>query len=314
MATSGSIDLASSRDIIIKEALEQLGVLAEGEDPTSDQLTSCVITLNNMTKAWQTKGLKLFAVQRVYLFLQLNVSEYLLSSSSAYHHTTSFVSTELSAAASDTDTTIDVDSITGISDGDYIGIKVDDGTMHWTTVDGAPSGSTVTLDDALDDDAAVDSTVYAYTTKANRPMRILSAHIRDTSGTDIPLGRLARSDYMDLSIKTTDGKVNQYYYDPQIGTGRLYLWPESSSSTDYLVMYVQRTLEDFDAGADEPDFPQEWFEALSFGLASRLLGKYGVQPVIAQYIRAQAAESLMDAIGFSSEEYIQLQPDHVGRY
>jgi len=55
MATSGSIDFATTRDDIITEALEQLGVLGEGESPSAAQLTSCSRTLNMMLKAWQAQ-------------------------------------------------------------------------------------------------------------------------------------------------------------------------------------------------------------------------------------------------------------------
>ena len=32
---------------------------------------------------------------------------------------------------------------------------------------------------------------------------------------------------------------------------------------------------DIDAGSDNFDLPQEWYEALTFGLANRLIGHYG---------------------------------------
>jgi len=42
-------------------------------------------------------------------------------------------------------TTIVLTSVTGIADGDAIGIVLDNGDYHWTFSDGDPSGSTVTL-------------------------------------------------------------------------------------------------------------------------------------------------------------------------
>lgn len=62
MTTSGSIDFTVTADEIITEALELLGVLGEGEDPTTDQLTSSRRTLNMLAKTWQAEGLNLFAV------------------------------------------------------------------------------------------------------------------------------------------------------------------------------------------------------------------------------------------------------------
>ena len=62
MATSGSIDFSLTRDDIITEALEQLGVLGSGETANTDDVVSASRTLNMMTKAWQADGLTLFAV------------------------------------------------------------------------------------------------------------------------------------------------------------------------------------------------------------------------------------------------------------
>ncbi|MDO8969906.1 MAG: hypothetical protein Q7U74_04400, partial [Saprospiraceae bacterium] len=58
-------------------------------------------------------------------------------------------STTLSANASGGDVTITVASITGIASGDIIGVKLNTGLYHFTTVNGAPAGSTVTLTAAL---------------------------------------------------------------------------------------------------------------------------------------------------------------------
>jgi len=46
-------------------------------------------------------------------------------------------------------TTITVDDITGFSDGDFVGITLDDGTQHQTTVNGTPAGSDIVITDAI---------------------------------------------------------------------------------------------------------------------------------------------------------------------
>jgi hypothetical protein len=43
-----------------------------------------------------------------------------------------------------------------------------------------------------------------------------------------------------------------------------------------VIIYYQRPYEDFDTSIDEPDFPQEWFDALAYGLACRLAPEYGI--------------------------------------
>ena len=68
--------------------------------------------------------------------------------------------TAIKVAASKDDLTIDVNSISGLADDDSIGITLDDGTLQWTTVNGTPAGDTVTLAEALPDDAAIGNVVY----------------------------------------------------------------------------------------------------------------------------------------------------------
>ncbi len=76
-----------------------------------------------------------------------------------WHYISDGVDTTLSVAAVATDLTIDVVSDTGFSDGDFIGIILDDGTQHKTTVDGAPAANVITLDDAIPSAAAIGKAV-----------------------------------------------------------------------------------------------------------------------------------------------------------
>lgn len=62
--------------------------------------------------------------------------------------------TTITVAQVATDTTITVASVTSITSGDIVGLELDDGSTHWTTVNGAPSGSVVTLTNALPSGAA----------------------------------------------------------------------------------------------------------------------------------------------------------------
>lgn len=276
MPTSGSIDLTATRDDIITEAMELVGALAEGTSPNASQLTSCARTFNYMIKAMQADGLNLFALQQVYLFLIKAQSSYSLIGSTTDHYTASFVETTTSAASASGASTLTVTSITGLSSADNIGVYQDDGTVHWTTINGAPSGSTVTLTAVLTDAVSSGAVVYAYTSKAKRPMRVTEAVIHSySSGNDTPITNGSREEYFNQSSKTADAQVNTIYYDPQVTAPKLWVWPQSDDERDYLKMYVQRSLEDVDAATDLVDFPQEWFLFLSYNLALLLGPKYG---------------------------------------
>ena len=298
MPTSGSINLSASRDDIITEALEILGVIGEGVSPNSDQLTSAGRTLNYMVKTWQADGINLFAVQQVYLFLIKNQSAYSLIGTTTDHYTASFVETTTSAAASSGATNITVTSATGISNGDRIGVY-QASTMHWTTVNGAPAGTTVTLTAALTADVASGAVVYVYTSKANRPMRVLEAVVND--GFDIPIHIGSREEYFNQSDKGTDSRVNTVYYDPQVTSPKLYVWPQTDDERHYLKLYIQRTLEDFDASADVPDFPQEWYLPLAYNLAVLIAPKHGKSSSVLGDLAALARNEYERVRGFDTE-------------
>lgn len=63
-------------------------------------------------------------------------------------------STTLSAGEPTSETAIAVVSDTGFSDGDFIGIELDDGTQHQTTVNGAPAANVITITTGLASAAA----------------------------------------------------------------------------------------------------------------------------------------------------------------
>lgn len=310
MATSGSIDFTVDRDDIITEALEILGVLGEDETPNSAQRTSMSRTLNMLVKTWQAEGLNLFAVQRTYLFLEKNKHEYTLTSSGD-NFATSFISTAVNGALSSGATTVTVDDASSMSSGNDIGIYQSDGTMHWTTISGSPSGNDVNLSAAITADVDDDAVVYYYTDEANRPMRILEAYHSQYLGDDTEIEIVSRKEYFSLPNKDTDGRVNQIYYDPQVTSPTLFVWPETDDPRDYLILIVQRTLDDFDSASDEADFPQEWYLPLAWNLAYLSANKYGVAYNDRFMIQQTAMQLYEVAFGFDNEHgtSVYFQPD-----
>jgi hypothetical protein len=132
-----------------------------------------------------------------------------------------------------------------------------------------------------------------------RPLKILSAR-RTVSSIDTPLTAWSRSDYFDQPNKATASYPTNFYYDPQLGTGRLYVWPVlATGNTATLAFTYARQLEDFDAAANTSDLPQEWIEALTYNLAIRLQGPFG--QAMSDDDRAIAVASLDLARGFDVE-------------
>jgi len=230
MATSNSTDFTVDRDTIITEALEICGVLAEGESPSANQITSCSRTLNLLVKALIPDGLHLW--KRV--------------------------------------------------QGDI------------TITKGAPSYTCGTGGTGL----------------SERPVRLVDAWVT-SGGTDIPVELISDERYNALSTKDDVGEPLEAYYDPQLGTGTIYVWPTGSGTSGETLHVVYHALiQDFDASTDTPDFPQEWHECLVWGLASRLAQKYGVSTAEKNYIATLYTQMRSEVESFDSEfTSLYIQPE-----
>lgn len=331
MATSSSFNLVATRDNIINEALRHLGVLEPGGSAASATATDVGITLNYMVKNWQTRGFNLWAIERVYVFLQKDTSEYSLGTATGDWHSTTenpaSAYTTLLADHAKSATDIEVESSTGMATSDNILIVTDNDDLHATTIASVVDSENITVATGIDAAAESGNYVYHYTNKAERPMKILAAEIVDKPNTDDdgrltenshPIWTYSLKDYSNQTVKSAEGQVNRIFYLPTVGTspgpgsGTLFVWPQTDDVTDYLRLWVQRTIADFDAAANEADFPQEWYEPLAWNLALRLCPSYGVSSEVYNMIRDMAAQSLIDAEGFDSEEGFKLQPDTEG--
>lgn len=158
-------------------------------------------------------------------------------------------------------------------------------------------------------------TEYALATLfGKKPMRVIEVRRRLTSGsTDTPLIELSRQDYFEQANKTTASVPTSFYYDPQRATGTLYIWPAASTATaaaQTLRVTYQRTIEDFDGSADDPDLPQEQLRSLAYDLAEDLALKYGIKPDLRAEIASRAAQYRAEAESWDTEPAsLYLQPD-----
>ena len=277
MATSGSVDWTVTRDEIIKAAY-RLVVSDEDFTPTTNQTNNAALLLNGIVKSYNASlGMPLWALN--YAFI-LPVSGTYAATIGSGHVTASYTRTTLSADSAANDTTIDVTSASGISSTYYIGVELDDGDMHWTTVNGAPSGTTVTLTAGVASAASSGNNVYCYQTKLNRPLRIVQAYsiVGDvlSSTSDIPVTMVTTEEYLKLSNKSQEMYPLYLNYEPLLA-GTVKFWPRFSNGERVVVIRYHRALEDFDATGDTPDFPQEWNLPLIYELAVALAPTYNVE-------------------------------------
>lgn len=230
MATSGSIDYNQTRNEIISDSLQLLGVIGSGETANANDITLCSSFLNKMVKAWQAQGIHLWK-----------------------------------------ETT-----------------------------------ATVTL--------VADT--YSYTISP-RPLNIISCRYSYASGIDRPMKKFGRAQYDNLPTKTTStGPCTVFYYTPQLSTGVLKVWPvPTSTEADALdtltITYIQ-SIEDFDDSTDNPDFPAEWLECLTYNLAVKIAPAFGITlSKMNPDIAITAQQGLAELQAWDSEEgSVKITPNY----
>lgn len=312
MTVSGSFDFSLNRSQIISDAFVEAGVLRPDETPEADENVFAARTLNRMLKAWQADGLHVFIHRDATLFLETDKTNYGLGPSGD-HCTESYTETAIKVAASSGATSIDVDSTTGMSASDNIGIEVDDGTMHWTTVSSVTDSDTVVITTGLDDAAAVDNVVYFYTSKIQRPLRVVHAFYRvHSTTTDTPMYPIGRNDYLDLSSKTTESRPTEFWFDAQLTNAKLNVFGEPTEVRDTVRLMLQHPFDDMDTATDTLSFPQEWFEAVHLGLSYRLARSYRPKDPKIGTLKLDSEQAKYHVMGFDEERAdLDIQPDRL---
>jgi len=322
VATSGSVDFNQTRNEIINDAFQLIGVYGVGRTVSSEDMTFASSMLNKMVKAWQAQGIHLFAQEEGVLFVADNTGEYTLSNASASARATKWsdaVLTEIATAASASATTLVVDSTAGMTAADIIGIVGDDDSVTWTTIVSVDSSTGLTITAGLDAAAAVGNNVYTFTSRLNKPLKIHNMRRTvgiETTSTDgemseIPMTQLSREDFMNLPSKGINGQSSHYYYDPNLTDGTLHLWPRPDDPEQFFRFTYTRMLEDFDASTNNPDFPSEWLEVLTYQLAVRLAPAFGKDEKMLASIVPIASQLLENMLNWDNEVgSMYLMPDH----
>jgi hypothetical protein len=86
------------------------------------------------------------------------------------------------------------------------------------------------------------------------------------NGTDFEVERISRGEYATLPNKTTQGRTSQYWLNRQVDPV-INLWAVPENSTDQLIYYYVRRIEDADSLVDTTDMPFRFFPCMVAGLA-----------------------------------------------
>lgn len=271
--------MANTRTVgdIIQDALLLCKGLDQDEPVDGAASTLAIRRINDILKTWHTRGLHQWRRQEIVLPLNPDQAMYLMGDASTdayWAEEEDFFTTTVATAALSGASTLVVDDASDMTNADYVGVVLDDGTRQWTTA--TKSGNTLTLADALTDDVSADASVYFFTTRPGRPLRVLHARRRTAlDSNDIPVRIEAHNFYRDQPSKLTSGTPVSLYYQPTLTSGRLFIWQPSGSAGDQLRLTVEREFTEVESASDIPDIPAEWNEALTYVLAVRLEPTYG---------------------------------------
>lgn len=316
MATSGSYNFTANRDDIAQAVLRKMRVIGRGEAVQSEDINETGFCLNTIIKQWAgnndfAKGFKLWARVRATLIPQLNQYEYQIGPNGDHVvETANLVTTTLTANSAASDTTWDVTSDDGIADADIIGVRMDSGTIHWTTVNGTPAADVVTVTTGPTALASSGATVYAYTAKAPSPVDILNMNVKYSDGSESPLSRIRTvQGYEAGPDKDATGTPTAFYFEPryEFDDGLLYFDLAHDDTTQLYPLVYTRSIQDFDAATDDIDMPAHWVRPLIWQGVLDMCTEYNKSDKYGDW-KLNRDEALMLAQNFDpevSDDYFQ---------
>lgn len=302
MSTSGTFDFTVTRDDLVREAMLNIGRLGQTETPTPQETTDISRKLNMMVKQWQGRqdfapGLKMWTRQRADLFLSQTVYQYVLGTtpeSAGYGFNpnaanwaagcaalgTNFGQDTLSQTAATGATQLYVNAIGNYTVNDWVVIQLDSGDIYTAQVLTVGSGYIQIYGGSLPSQASSNNYLWNYTTRGQRPLEIVTCVLRDVNYNDTPLNKMTLETYEILPNKTSPQYLSDpqaFYYEAQLNNGQLYLDVGGAQDvTKHLhVVYLQEIM-DFNNPLDNPEYPQEWYMALAWGLTKQIAPMFNV--------------------------------------
>jgi len=130
---------------------------------------------------------------------------------------------------------------------------------------------------------------------------VLDAYVERTVGgvvTDYVLDRIDRNQYISIPNKDTKSRSTEYWVE-RLKTPVIHLYPTPDNSTDKLVYYVWRTIEDANAQVNDVDIPTRFMPCLVSGLAYYLCLKKNVQKL--PIIKELYEQDIMNALKYDED-------------
>jgi hypothetical protein len=234
-------------------------------------------------------------------------------------YTYDYLNFSLLTADTVADAIVEVADTTLFNVGDSINVLLDTNVTEEriiAAINQATNELTVTV--AFTGTASTGQACVNLTTRRNKfiPVkRILNDNVRRRESTnyEIPIVFQSRKDYFDLPNKNQPGTPIQAYYDRQIPQGVMYLWNSPSSAVSIINFTYERKIQVMTEATQTFDVPEDWYDAITYNLAKRLIPKVGCSQERKVDIVTGAQEYLDAALGFDQAVYpIRLKPQRYG--
>lgn len=294
MTTSSSWDFGLTSATLSAVVAENLGILAAGGTLASNDLTTIQRRLNMVAKQLGRSdgapGIKVHHRQRVTLVLAKGQQTYSIgpasgdarASLSVYRTTLSADEAALQTTlsiTSNTDTTTYPGTTGTMTASDIVGIELNDGTVHWSTISGTPA-STMDVASGIASVASAGNYVWWFTSRAQRLAHIESITLRNENYNETPLTIYtdAREYSEGVVDKYADGMPTAVLVEPLRIATRLTFNSQPNDVTQQVIITGFYPAEDYDnaSGTDDIAFPQEAFRFLAWEVTFDLHAAYGV--------------------------------------
>ena len=295
-STSGSYTFSVSQASLIRQSCIDIGAIDPQENLTAAEYADCSFKANLMVKTWMgnsdfAPGLKIWTRSRADLFLGYSkflynlgqTGDHWVASTAGLTYPQQYGQTNIQTTSAAGSTVIPVASVSQMNINDYVGILVGP-DIFWTTITALNPAAlpypTFTIPapglTGQVNGSAV-SYVWNYTTKAVRPLTIISCVLRDIYLNDTPLNFMTTERYESLPTKVAPTNVAdptailyESKFTNQNPNGHLYLDVAGAQDvTKHLHCVYLRPTQDLVNPGDAPDYPQQWYAPLCLGFAKQ---------------------------------------------
>ena len=148
------------------------------------------------------------------------------------------------------------------------------------------------------------------------PLHVLQAYRQDSSSTTkIKMEVIPNFNY-NLYSTSSGGIPIQLYYQPLVNYGVISVWPtpDTTATSSSITVVYQAPYQYFNSSTDTLDFPEEWYLAIVYKLATVLAPEWGIPLADRQTILKEAEMYAQQAASMGYEDgSLFIQPSFVGR-